>query len=160
MAITDFDYIIIGAGSAGCVLANRLTEDADTRVLVLEYGGSDRSVVIQMPSAFSIPMNTTKYNWRYESEPEPYLNGRRIHCPRGKVLGGSSSINGLVYIRGHAFDFDEWESLGAEGWGYRNCLPYFKRAESCDAGGDEYRGGSGPLHTTSGNNMKNPLYGA
>lgn len=160
MAITDFDYIIIGAGSAGCVLANRLTEDPDTRVLVLEYGGSDRSVVIQMPSAFSIPMNTTKYNWRYESEPEPYLDGRRIHCPRGKVLGGSSSINGLVYIRGHAFDFDEWESLGAEGWGYRNCLPYFKRAESCDAGGDAYRGGSGPLHTTSGNKMKNPLYGA
>lgn len=94
MAITDFDYIIIGAGSAGCVLANRLTEDADTRVLVLEYGGSDRSVVIQMPSAFSIPMNTTKYNWRYESEPEPYLNGRRIHCPRGKVLGARRRSTG------------------------------------------------------------------
>ena len=160
MASNDFDYIIIGAGSAGCVLANRLSEDAQTRVLVLEYGGSDRSVVIQMPSAFSIPMNTTRYNWRYESEPEPFLNGRRVHCPRGKVLGGSSSINGLVYIRGHALDFDEWESLGAQGWGYRNCLPYFKRAESWDAGGDEYRGGSGPLHTSRGNNMKNPLYGA
>ncbi|NNG64319.1 choline dehydrogenase, partial [Pseudomonas fragi] len=155
-----YDYIIIGAGSAGCVLANRLTEDADVEVLVLEFGGSDRSVMIQMPSAFSMPMNTTRYNWRYETEPEPYLDGRRIHCPRGKVLGGSSSINGLVYIRGHAYDFDEWESLGAEGWGYRNCLPYFKRAESCDAGGDAYRGGSGPLHTSSGNKMKNPLYGA
>jgi choline dehydrogenase len=105
-------------------------------------------------------MNTKKYNWRYETEPEPYLNGRRIHCPRGKVLGGSSSINGLVYIRGHAYDFDEWESLGAHGWGYRNCLPYFKRAEHYEEGGDGYRGSTGPLHTTNGNHMKNPLYGA
>ena len=108
MTVQKYDYIIIGAGSAGCVLANRLSEDPDTSVLVLEFGGSDRSVVIQMPSAFSIPMNTKKYNWRYETEPEPFLDGRRIHCPRGKVLGGSSSINGLVYIRGHAYDFDEW----------------------------------------------------
>jgi choline dehydrogenase len=160
MATQRYDYIIIGAGSAGCVLANRLSEDPDTSVLVLEFGGSDRSVVIQMPSAFSIPMNTKKYNWRYETEPEPFLNGRRIHCPRGKVLGGSSSINGLVYIRGHACDFDEWESLGAQGWGYRNCLPYFKRAEHYEAGGDNYRGQTGPLHTTNGNHMKNPLYGA
>ncbi|CAI8910860.1 choline dehydrogenase [Pseudomonas sp. IT-P253] len=160
MATQKYDYIIIGAGSAGCVLANRLSEDPDTSVLVLEFGGSDRSVVIQMPSAFSIPMNTKKYNWRYETEPEPFLNGRRIHCPRGKVLGGSSSINGLVYIRGHAYDFDEWESLGAQGWGYRNCLPYFKRAESYEEGGDNYRGQTGPLHTTNGNHMKNPLYGA
>ncbi|MFJ2427748.1 choline dehydrogenase [Pseudomonas sp. NPDC087804] len=160
MATQKYDYIIIGAGSAGCVLANRLSEDPDTSVLVLEFGGSDRSVVIQMPSAFSIPMNTKKYNWRYETEPEPFLNGRRIHCPRGKVLGGSSSINGLVYIRGHACDFDEWESLGAQGWGYRNCLPYFKRAEHYEAGGDNYRGQTGPLHTTNGNHMKNPLYGA
>ncbi|MHC8400546.1 choline dehydrogenase [Pseudomonas sp. MDT1-17] len=160
MATQKYDYIIIGAGSAGCVLANRLSEDPATSVLVLEFGGSDRSVVIQMPSAFSIPMNTKKYNWRYETEPEPYLNGRRIHCPRGKVLGGSSSINGLVYIRGHAYDFDEWESLGAQGWGYRNCLPYFKRAEHYEEGGDGYRGSTGPLHTTNGNHMKNPLYGA
>ena len=160
MVTQKYDYIIIGAGSAGCVLASRLSEDPDTSVLVLEFGGSDRSVVIQMPSAFSIPMNTKKYNWRYETEPETYLNGRRVHCPRGKVLGGSSSINGLVYIRGHALDFDEWESLGAEGWGYRNCLPYFKRAENYELGGDSYRGKTGPLHTTNGNNMKNPLYGA
>ncbi|MGZ7456584.1 choline dehydrogenase [Pseudomonas sp. Ma2-10] len=160
MATQKYDYIIIGAGSAGCVLANRLSEDPATSVLVLEFGGSDRSVVIQMPSAFSIPMNTKKYNWRYETEPEPFINGRRIHCPRGKVLGGSSSINGLVYIRGHAYDFDEWESLGAEGWGYRNCLPYFKRAEHYEEGGDGYRGSTGPLHTTNGNHMKNPLYGA
>ncbi|NUU36929.1 choline dehydrogenase [Pseudomonas sp. C2B4] len=160
MAKQKYDYIIIGAGSAGCVLANRLSEDPATSVLVLEFGGSDRSVVIQMPSAFSIPMNTKKYNWRYETEPETYLNGRRIHCPRGKVLGGSSSINGLVYIRGHAYDFDEWETLGAQGWGYKNCLPYFKRAESYEDGGDSYRGQTGPLHTTNGNHMKNPLYGA
>ncbi len=155
-----YDYIIIGAGSAGCVLANRLTEDAGTSVLVLEFGGSDRSVLIQMPSAFSIPMNTKKYNWRYETVAEPHLDNRRLHCPRGKVLGGSSSINGLVYIRGHAYDFDEWESLGAKNWGYRNCLPYFKRAETYKFGGDDYRGASGPLATNNGNNMQNPLYGA
>lgn len=155
-----YDYIIIGAGSAGCVLANRLTEDAGTSVLVLEFGGSDRSVLIQMPSAFSMPMNTKKYNWRYETVAEPHLDGRRLHCPRGKVLGGSSSINGLVYIRGHACDFDEWESLGAKNWSYRNCLPYFKRAETFKFGGDDYRGGAGPLATNNGNNMQNPLYGA
>ena len=156
----EFDYIIVGAGSAGCVLANRLTEDPQTSVLVLEFGGSDRSITIQMPTAFSIPMNTKKYNWKYETEPEPHLNGRRIHCPRGKVLGGSSSINGLVYVRGHAFDFDEWQELGANGWGYSNCLPYFKKSESAHCGGDEYRGSSGPLSTNNGNEMKNPLYGA
>ena len=156
----EFDYIIVGAGSAGCVLANRLTEDPAVSVLVLEYGGSDRSVIIQMPSAFSLPMNTKRFNWHYETMPEPHLDGRRLHCPRGKVLGGSSSINGLVYIRGHAYDFDEWESSGARGWGYRNCLPYFKRAESYKFGGDEYRGEGGPLATNNGNNMKNPLYGA
>ncbi|NBA97662.1 choline dehydrogenase [Pseudomonas sp. R5(2019)] len=155
-----YDYIIIGAGSAGCVLANRLTEDAGTSVLVLEFGGSDRSVLIQMPSAFSLPMNTKKYNWRYETVAEPHLDNRRLHCPRGKVLGGSSSINGLVYIRGHACDFDEWESLGAKNWSYRNCLPYFKRAENYKFGGDDYRGGAGPLSTNNGNNMQNPLYGA
>ena len=156
----EFDYIVVGAGSAGCVLANRLTEDSSTTVLVLEYGGSDRSVLIQMPTAFSIPMNTKKYNWRYETEPEPYLNDRRIHCPRGKVLGGSSSINGLVYVRGHACDFDEWEDLGAQGWGYQNCLPYFRKSETFKFGGDTYRGDSGPLHTNNGNDMANPLYGA
>ncbi|WP_020680900.1 choline dehydrogenase [Marinobacterium rhizophilum] len=155
-----YDYIIIGAGSAGCVLANRMSEDPATSVLLLESGGSDRSVIIQMPTAFSMPMNTKKYNWRYETVPEPHLNDRRVHCPRGKVLGGSSSINGLVYIRGHACDFDEWESLGAKGWGYQSCLPYFRKAETLQLGGDEYRGDSGPLHTNNGNNMANPLYGA
>lgn len=156
----DYDFIIIGAGSAGCVLANRLSEDPATRVLVLEYGGSDKSIFIQMPTALSIPMNGTKYNWKYMTQPEPGLDGRQVHCPRGKVLGGSSSINGLVYMRGHASDFDEWESLGARNWGYANCLPYFQRAESWKGGNDAYRGAQGPLATNAGNEMKNPLYRA
>ncbi len=156
----DFDYIIIGAGSAGCVLANRLSEDPACRVLVLEYGGSDKSIFIQMPTALSIPMNGTKYNWKYMTQPEPGLDGRRVHCPRGKVLGGSSSINGLVYMRGHAQDFDEWEALGAQGWGYANCLPYSQRAEAWKGGPDAYRGAEGPLATNAGNEMKNPLYRA
>jgi len=110
-----FDYVIVGAGSAGCVLADRLTEDGRASVLLLEFGGSDRSLYIQMPAALSIPMNMKKYNWGYESEPEPHLGGRRLHCPRGKVLGGSSSINGLVHVRGNPLDFDRWEEEGAAG---------------------------------------------
>ncbi|MEK0083010.1 choline dehydrogenase [Benzoatithermus flavus] len=152
-----FDYVIVGAGSAGCVLANRLTEDGRNKVLVLEYGGSDRSVFIQMPSALSIPMNMAKYNWQYETEPEPHLDNRRLHTPRGKVLGGSSSINGLVYIRGNPLDFDRWEEEGAKGWAYRHVLPYFKRAETREEGGNEYRGSDGPLHTRYGA-LENPLY--
>jgi choline dehydrogenase len=111
----SFDYIIVGAGSAGCVLANRLTEDGQNSVLLLEYGGSDRSIYIQMPAALSIPMNREQYNWFYETEPEPHLGGRRLHTPRGKVLGGSSSINGMVYVRGNAMDFEGWEQAGARG---------------------------------------------
>ena len=153
-----FDYIVVGAGSAGAVLANRLSEDPATSVLLLEAGGSDHSIFIHMPSAFAIPMNMRRYNWFFETEPEPHLGGRRLHTPRGKVLGGSSSINGMVYVRGHARDFDEWESLGAAGWGYRNCLPYFRKAENWIGGGDDYRGGEGPLATSNGNAMKNPLY--
>ncbi len=156
----EFDYIIVGAGSAGCVLANRLTADGRNSVLLLETGGSDRSIFIQMPTALSIPMNMAKYNWQFESEPEPYLDNRRMHCPRGKVLGGSSSINGMVYVRGHALDFDQWEEHGAEGWGYRHCLPYFRRAEAWKFGPDDYRGGDGPLAVNAGNEMKNPLYRA
>ncbi len=155
-----FDYIVIGAGSAGCVLANRLTEDKNVSVLLLETGGSDKSIFIQMPTALSIPMNTKKYNWQFESEPEPYLNDRRMHCPRGKVLGGSSSINGMVYVRGHARDFDEWQSHGAIGWDYAHCLPYFKKAETWAFGADAYRGDKGPLAVNNGNNMQNPLYRA
>lgn len=156
----DFDYIIVGAGSAGCALADRLTEDGQARVLLLEAGGSDRHIFIQMPTALSIPMNMKRFNWFFESEPEPHLNNRRMHCPRGKVLGGSSSINGMVYVRGHACDYDEWEAQGAEGWGYRHCLPYFKRAESWAGGADDYRGGDGPIATCNGNEMQNPLYRA
>jgi choline dehydrogenase len=154
-----FDYIIVGAGSAGCVLADRLTEDGRSSVLVLEYGGSDRSIFIQMPAALSIPMNSKTYNWGYESEPEPHLGGRRISCPRGKVLGGSSSINGMVYVRGHPLDFERWEEEGAKGWGYRNVLPYFRRAESFRGPADAYRGDAGPLATSQGR-KSNPLYEA
>ncbi|WP_345877933.1 choline dehydrogenase [Shewanella algae] len=156
----NFDYIIVGAGSAGCVLANRLSEDKNKRVLLLETGGSDRSIFIQMPTALSIPMNTQKYAWQFETEPEPGLDNRRMHCPRGKVLGGSSSINGMVYVRGHAHDFDEWQANGAEGWSYADCLPYFKKAETWAFGGDKYRGDSGPLGVNNGNRMANPLYKA
>jgi len=155
-----FDYVIVGAGSAGCVLANRLSEDPAVTVALLEYGGSDNSIFIQMPTALSIPMNMAKYNWGYKSEPEPYLDNRRMDCPRGKVLGGSSSINGMVYVRGHAHDFDEWESQGAKHWGYRHCLPYFRKADDWAFGSDEYRSEEGPLAVNNGNNMENPLYRA
>ena len=155
-----FDYIVVGAGSAGCVLANRLTEDGTNSVLLLEFGGSDRSVFIQMPAALAYPMNTKRWNWGYHSEPEPHLNNRRLHCPRGKGLGGSSSINGLVYVRGNPLDFERWrDEDGATGWGYADVLPYFKRAETRAEGGNEYRGGDGPLSTTYGT-LKNPLHQA
>lgn len=156
MAEDIFDYVIVGAGSAGCVLADRLTEDGRHSVLLLENGGSDRSIYIQMPTALSIPMNMPRFNYFYHTEPEPHLDGRRVHTPRGKVLGGSSSINGMVYVRGNALDFDGWEELGATGWAYRNVLPYFRRAERRAGGGDAYRGDAGKLSTTTGT-LENPL---
>jgi choline dehydrogenase len=154
-----FDYVIVGAGSAGCVLADRLSADGKHTVLMLEYGGSDRSILIQMPSALSIPMNMPKYNWFYHTEPEPGLGGRRMHTPRGKVLGGSSSINGLVYIRGNPQDFERWQAEGASGWSYADVLPYFRRSERRAEGGSAYRGDSGKLQTCYGT-LKNPLHAA
>jgi choline dehydrogenase len=159
LAEESFDYVIVGAGSAGCVLADRLTQDGAHTVLVLEYGGSDRSLYIRMPAALSIPMNMDKYNWGYHTEPEPALGGRRVHTPRGKVLGGSSSINGMVFARGNPQDFERWEAEGAAGWGYRQVLPYFRRAEHRAEGADEYRGDAGKLQVRSGT-LENPLHRA
>ena len=155
----DADYIIVGAGSAGCVLADRLSADGTSRVLLIEYGGSDRSIFIQMPAALAYPMHSKRWNWGYASEPEPHLMGRRLNCPRGKGLGGSSSINGLVYVRGNALDYERWQEEGARGWSYADVLPYFQRAESRREGGNEYRGGDGPLSTTYGT-LRNPLHQA
>lgn len=155
-----FDYIIVGAGSAGCVLANRLSEDKTKTVLLLEAGGSDRSLFIQMPTAFSIPMNMEKYNWGFRTRPEKFLDGRQLNCPRGRGLGGSSSINGMVFVRGHPCDFEQWKDLGADGWGFEDCLPYFRKLETWMNGEDDYRGGDGPLAICNGNDMENPLYRA
>ena len=153
------DYIVVGAGSAGCAIAYRLAEAGKT-VTVIEYGGTDAGPLIQMPGLLSFPMNMRTYDWGYQSEPEPHLGGRRLVCPRGKVIGGSSSINGMVYVRGHAGDFDHWRDQGADGWGYADVLPYFKRMEDWDPaghGGDPaWRGSGGPLHVTRGS-RNNPL---
>lgn len=145
-----FDYLIVGAGSAGCVLANRLGEDPAVRILLLEAGPADQSWTIDMPSAVGLVVGGTRYNWSYSSEPEPFLDGRRIGTPRGRTLGGSSSINGMVYIRGHARDYDGWAEQGCDGWGYQDVLPYFKRAQTHADGADAYRGASGHLHVTPG----------
>ena len=153
------DYVIVGAGSAGCAMAYRLAE-AGRRVTVIEHGGSDAGPFIQMPGALSYPMNMGIYDWGFATEPEPHLGGRRLATPRGKVIGGSSSINGMVYVRGHARDFDTWAEMGADGWGYADVLPYFKRMEQSHGGsGPEFRGTDGPLHVSRGS-RENPLFDA
>lgn len=154
----EADYVIVGAGSAGCALAYRLSEDGANSVIVIEYGGSDAGPFIQMPGALSFPMNMKRYDWGFESEPEPHLGNRKMHVPRGKVLGGSSSINGMVFVRGHAEDFNHWRDCGAQGWSYADVLPYFKRMETWNGGDDPvYRGKSGPLFVSRGT-RKNPLF--
>lgn len=158
----EADFVIIGAGSAGCAMAYRLSE-AGASVLVIEHGGTDAGPFIQMPAALSYPMNMGIYDWGFQSEPEPHLANRKLVCPRGKVIGGSSSINGMVYVRGHAKDYDHWRDSGAQGWGYSDVLPYFKRMEHWHSGGHggdaAWRGDDGPLHVTRGP-RKNPLFDA
>jgi choline dehydrogenase len=158
----SWDYVIVGGGSAGSALAARLTEDPSTRVLVLEAGRTDSwwDLYIHMPAALSFPIGSRFYDWKYESEPEPYLNGRRIYHARGKVLGGSSSINGMIFQRGNPLDYERWAAEpGLEAWDYAHCLPYFKRMENCLAGADEWRGGNGPLQLERGP-ATGPLFGA
>jgi choline dehydrogenase len=157
------DYIVVGAGSAGCAIAYRLSE-AGRSVLVIEHGGSDAGPFIQMPGALSYPMNMRRYDWGYRTEPEPGLDGRRLACPRGKVIGGSSSINGMVYVRGHPRDFDAWEAAGAAGWGWADVAPYFRRMEHWEDrghGGDaSLRGSDGwsPIHLLSVGTLLSLIY--
>jgi len=154
----QYDYIIIGAGSAGCVLAGRLTEDGTKTVLLLEAGGKDNSILVKMPAGVgSLIKDKGTYNWGFWTEAEPNLENRKLWWPRGKGWGGSSSINGMVYIRGHARDYDQWRQMGLTGWGYADVLPYFKRSESLDGGGDAWHGGEGPLHVSKAASP-NPIY--
>lgn len=161
-ATGEWDYIIVGAGSAGCVLAHRLSADPEVQVLLLEAGGRAPAWDwrIHMPAALSYPMNSTTYNWDYLTEPQPHLDNRRMHTPRGRVLGGSSAINGMAYVRGNALDYDRWaQDPALAHWSYRHCLPYFRRAETRDLGADDYHGGDGPLYVTTGRGWS-PLYQA
>ncbi len=155
----EADFVIIGSGSAGAALAYRLSEDGKNSVIVIEYGGSDFGPFIQMPAALSFPMNMARYDWGFQSEPEPHLGGRVLATPRGKVIGGSSSINGMVYVRGHARDFDHWADEGATGWASADVLPYFKRMETMADGEPGWRGTEGPLHVRKGA-RDNPLFSA
>ncbi|MFJ7353392.1 choline dehydrogenase [Phyllobacterium sp. NPDC097923] len=155
----EADFVIIGSGSAGSAMAYRLSEDGRHSVIVIEFGGTDMGPFIQMPAALSFPMNMSTYDWGFSSEPEPHLGGRTLVTPRGKVIGGSSSINGMVYVRGHAHDFDHWAESGATGWSYADVLPYFKRMEHSHGGEAGWRGTNGPMHVQRGR-RDNPLFHA
>ena len=156
-ASPEFDFIVVGAGSAGCVLANRLTESGRHSVLLLEAGGSDRSPWLRMPIGYGHSFHDPRVNWRYRTEPEPALAGREGYWPRGKVLGGSSSINAMVFVRGQASDFDAWAALGNPGWGWADVLPWFRRLEDSARGASELRGVGGPLHVSDVANDVHPL---
>ena len=162
--IREADFVIVGSGSAGSALAARLSQSGEHSVIVIEHGGSDKSLWVRMPAALSYPMNMPRFDWGFQTEPEPHLGNRQLACPRGKVLGGSSSINGMVYVRGHALDYDGWESAGAKGWSYAHVLPYFRRMEGVHrddltAEQQDWRGSEGPLRVTRGEN-NNPLFDA
>ncbi|KAB2777317.1 MULTISPECIES: choline dehydrogenase [Brucella] len=155
----EADFVIIGSGSAGSAMAYRLSEDGRYSVIVIEYGVPDVGPLIQMPAALSFPMNMETYDWGFSTEPEPHIGGRSLVTPRGKVLGGSSSINGMVYVRGHARDYDHWSESGARGWAYADVLPYFKRMENSSGGQEGWRGTNGPLYIQRGK-RDNPLFHA
>ncbi|WP_312472633.1 MULTISPECIES: choline dehydrogenase [Brucella] len=155
----EADFVIIGSGSAGSAMAYRLSEDGRHSVIVIEFGGPDIGPLIQMPAALSFPMNMETYDWGFSTEPEPHIGGRSLVTPRGKVVGGSSSINGMVYVRGHARDYDHWSESGARGWSYADVLPYFKRMENSHGGQEGWRGTNGPLHVQRGR-RDNPLFKA
>ena len=152
----SYDYVIVGAGAAGCVLANRLSEDRDVRVLLIEAGGTDQRFLIRMPLGFLRAFRDPSLTWGYVSEPEPHLGGRTLMIPRGRVLGGSSSINGMFFMRGHSRDFDGWRDAGCDGWGYADVLPYFKKLESSWRGAVPYHGASGPMPVAPIENTRLP----